>query len=256
MMPSQSHTVAPDPGSISLQQVGLFLDLDGTLVDLQPQPHDVRIDGELIGLLRDLSALSGGALALISGRPIAQLTSMIAPLQMPMAGIHGIERLSARGILHRPTIFGDRLDALRAALAGLVERNPGVLLEDKGVAIALHFRLAPWAALQAAEVMRHAAQALGPEFEMLEGNCVLEIKPSTHNKATAIEAFMQESPFSGRMPIYIGDDRTDFDGFGAVRRHDGIDIGVGEAVPARWRLENPAAVRSWLFQLTDRRPST
>lgn len=255
MMPPQPHTVAPDPGSISLQQVSLFLDVDGTLVDLQPQPHDVHIDEELMGLLSALSALSGGALALISGRPLRQLAGMFAPLQLPMAGIHGIERVSAHGIMHRPTIFGERLDALRIALAALVEQHPGLLLEDKGVAIALHFRLAPWAARQAADAMRHAAQGLGPEFEVLEGNCVLEIKPSTHNKATAIEAFMQESPFSGRMPIYIGDDRTDFDGFGAVRRHDGIDIGVGEAVPARWRLDNPAAVRSWLCQLAGQRPT-
>ncbi len=255
MMPPQPHTVAPNPGSISLQQVSLFLDVDGTLVDLQPQPHDVHIDDELIALLRELSALSGGALALISGRPLAQLTSMFAPLQLPMAGIHGIERISAHGITHRPTIFGERLDDLRMTLAILVDQNPGLLLEDKGVGVALHFRLAPWAARQAADAMHQAARGLGTEFEVLEGNCVLEIKPSTHNKATAIEAFMQESPFSGRMPIYIGDDRTDFDGFGAVRRHDGIDIGVGESVPARWRLDNPAAVRSWLIQLAGPRPS-
>lgn len=255
MMPPQPHAVAPDPGSISLQQISLFLDVDGTLVDLQPSPHDVHIDGELMALLQELNTLSGGALALISGRPIAQLTSLFAPLRMPMAGIHGLERLSAQGVMHRPTIFGERLDALRVALAQLVEQNPGLLLEDKGAAIALHFRLAPWAARQAAETMHHAVRGLGREFEVLEGNCVLEIKPSTHNKATAIEAFMQESPFSGRMPIYIGDDRTDFDGFGAVRRHDGIDIGVGETVPARWRLDNPGAVRSWLLQLAGQRPS-
>jgi trehalose 6-phosphate phosphatase len=121
-----------------------------------------------------------------------------------------------------------------------------MLLEDKGSALALHFRGAPHAAEIAAMAMQRCAGELGQGFELLEGSCVIEIKPAGQNKATAIEAFMQEDPFAGQIPIYIGDDRTDFDGFGAVRRHGGVDIAVGDLVVARWQLENPSAVREWL----------
>jgi trehalose 6-phosphate phosphatase len=239
-------TSAPEPRHFQTRRTCLFLDVDGTLVDLLPRPSDVHIDAELLGLLGRLKSHLGGAIALISGRPLEQLCRMFAPLSLPMAGIHGFERLTAQGDLHRPTVQWPRLDAARQELAKLTQANPDLLVEDKGPALALHFRGAPDAADTAALTMRHCARELGPGFELLEGSHVIEIKPSNQNKATAIEAFMQEDPFTGLIPIYIGDDRTDFDGFGAVRRHGGVDIAVGELVPARWRLENPAAVREWL----------
>jgi trehalose 6-phosphate phosphatase len=178
---------------------------------------------------------------------------MFAPLEMPMAGIHGFERRSAHGTLHRPTVACSRLDVAREALAPVVRTNPGMMLEDKGSALALHFRGAPHAANTADLAMQRCAGELGPGFELLEGSCVIEIKPAGQNKATAIEAFMQEEPFAGQIPVYIGDDRTDFDGFGAVRRHRGVDIAVGEPVVARWQLESPSAVRKWLTRFAAQR---
>jgi trehalose 6-phosphate phosphatase len=237
---------APEPRYFQTRRTCLFLDVDGTLVDLVPRPGDIRIDADLIALLARLHAHLGGALALISGRPLEELTRLFAPLEISMAGIHGFERRCARGVVHRPTVIGTRLDAARQRLARLVSLNPGLLLEDKGAALALHFRTAPAAEEMAAATMRLCARELGQDFELLEGSCVFELKPAVQNKATAIEAFMQEDPFAGLIPIYIGDDRTDFDGFGAVRRHGGVDIAVGERVPARWRLDDPTAVRAWL----------
>lgn len=237
---------APEPRYFQTRRTCLFLDVDGTLVDLQPQPTDVRIDEELIGLLGRVQSHLDGAVALISGRPLDDLVRLFAPLQLCMAGVHGFERRCARGVLHRPTVPGTRLDSAREQLARLADQHPGLLLEDKGAALALHFRANPAAEELAAATMRRCLRELGADFELLEGNCVLEIKPAVQNKATAIEAFMQEDPFAGLIPIYIGDDRTDFDGFGAVRRHGGVDIAVGERVPARWRLEDPTAVRAWL----------
>lgn len=237
---------APEPRYFQTRRTCLFLDVDGTLVDLKPQPADVEVDAALIELLGRLHAHLDGAVALISGRPLADLERMFAPLGICMAGIHGFERRCARGVLHRPTVPGTRLDSARAQLSRLADQHSGLLFEDKGAALALHFRAAPAAEELAAATMRRCLRELGPDFELLDGNCVLEIKPAVQNKATAIEAFMQEEPFLGLIPIYIGDDRTDFDGFGAVRRHGGVDIAVGERVPARWRLDDPAAVRAWL----------
>ena len=237
---------APEPRNFQTRRTCLFLDVDGSLVDLMPRPAEVRIDDELLALLGKLHAHLRGALALISGRPLAELARLFAPLNISMAGIHGFERQCAQGIVHRPTVPGARLDGARRLLQAMTDLHPGLFLEDKGAALALHFRAAPAAEEAASAAMARCARELGTDFELLEGDCVIEIKPAVQNKATAIEAFMQEEPFAGLIPIYIGDDRTDFDGFGAVRRHGGVDIAVGERVPARWRLENPAAVRAWL----------
>lgn len=239
----------PDPHQLQMNSTCLFLDVDGTLVNLEPRPSDVQVDDELLVLLSRLRFHLDGALALISGRPIAELDRLFAPLRLPMAGIHGFERRSAPGIVHRPTIAPSRLDPARQRLTELVLARPDLLLEDKGAALALHFRRALDAAAIVYSTMDQCMRDAGAEFELLEGSCVIELRPSGHNKATAIEAFMQEDPFTGRIPIYIGDDRTDFDGFGAIRRHGGFDIAVGELVPASWRLADPAEVRSWLQQL-------
>ncbi|MEO8307841.1 MAG: trehalose-phosphatase [Pseudomonadota bacterium] len=251
MTDSHLHMPAPEPCNFQTRRTCLFLDVDGTLADLQPLPTDVRIDDELIVLLSRVHSHLGGALAIISGRPLADLDRMFAPLNIPMAGIHGFERRCAQGNVHRPTVPRARLDAARDRLEKLAQVHPGLLIEDKGAALAVHFRGAPGAAEIAADAMRQCIRGLESEFELLEGNCVIEIKPAAQNKATAIEAYMKEDPFAGLTPIYIGDDRTDCDGFGAVRRHGGVDISVGELVLARWHLEHPKAVRAWLRCFAD-----
>lgn len=245
---------APDPRRLPARQTCLFLDVDGTLLHFGARPDDVHVDDELLLLLTRLQAYLGGALALVSGRPLAQIDRLFAPLRLPAAGLHGFERRCSAQRLHRPTLPAERLDAARAALQAATRLDLGIELEDKGVALALHYRGAPAAADEARALMQQVAAPLAPEFELLEGACVLELKPAAANKAIAIEAFMQEEPFAGRTPVYIGDDRTDFDGFGAVRRHAGLDIAVGDRVPARWRLPDPAAVRDWLLRLASPEP--
>lgn len=246
---------APDPRNFRTRHTCLFLDVDGTLADLAPTPDEVRIGSELIALLERIHGQLEGALALISGRPLAQLDRLFAPLRLPAAGIHGFERRGGTHVVFRPTLVAESLGAVRAQLADAASSRPGLLLEDKGVALALHYRAAPEAADTVAALITAAAQRLGPGFEALEGDMVYELKPATLNKATAIEAFMTEEPFEGRIPIYIGDDYTDFDGFGAVRRNGGVDIAVGERVPARWHLPDPAAVRDWLRRFASQGPN-
>ncbi|MGC4030008.1 MAG: trehalose-phosphatase [Steroidobacteraceae bacterium] len=239
----------PDPVQMGRDHVCLFLDVDGTLLEFAPTPDAARADAPLQQLLAAVSQHFGGAVALVSGRTLGSLDALFAPLQLPAAGIHGFERRSADGTVHLPTLPPGVLDPVRDRLAAFARAQPGVLLEDKGSALALHFRGARGVRAEAHLVIADVAAKLDPAFAVLQGEQVLEIKPASRNKASAIEAFMKEPPFAGRRPVYIGDDVTDFDGFAAVRRNGGFDIAVGDRVSARWALADPSAVRQWLGML-------
>lgn len=194
------------------------------------------------------AARESGALALVSGRSLAQLDDLFSPFRFAAAGLHGIERRSADGTLERLPIEPAQLDAARAALTELAARHPGLLLEDKGLALALHYRMAPqWAGL-AWETARSWTGSLGPDFHLQSGKCVVEIKPAGLSKRTAIEAFLREPPFAGRMPVFLGDDVTDEDGFAAVNTMGGCSIQVGRLEPtaARHRLPDVGSVADWL----------
>jgi trehalose 6-phosphate phosphatase len=139
-----------------------------------------------------------------------------------------------------------RLDSARAALNALVEAHPGTSIEDKGRTIAVHFRLAPQVESSLRESLIAITKPLGANYHIQEGNMVLEIKPRGFNKGTAIRKFMQEPPFSGRQPVFIGDDLTDQGGFQVVEEQGGISVAVGDRVRGQFRVDDPAAVRSWL----------
>jgi trehalose 6-phosphate phosphatase len=224
----------------------LFLDFDGTLIDLEPRPQDVLRDEALVSLLDRTTRGLAGAMAIVSGRQIDAVDALIAPLRIPVAGVHGYERRGADGVVYRPTPDTARLAVVREYLEAFVGTHPGLLLEDKAAALAVHFRNAPFMAERVREHLLGMKTLYGDQFELLEGSQVLEIKPAIHNKATAVEAYMQEAPFVGRTPIYIGDDTTDCDGFVAVERYQGMAIAVGSRVSTPFRLRDPAAVRTWL----------
>jgi len=227
----------------------LFLDVDGTLLDIAPTPDAVEVDASLLNLLRRLERACDGAIALITGRPIAAVDTLFYPLQLPVAGVHGFERRNAQGHYFRPAFVGSGLNFLRSEVTALTHSLHGVLLEDKGCAFALHYRQAP--NLEEAIRLRLArlVSAALPAFELLDGDHVVEIKPVEHDKATAIEAFMQEEPFNGRTPVFIGDDTTDLDGFAAMKRFNGLAIAVGSRIPGEKRLAGPRDVRAWLESL-------
>jgi trehalose 6-phosphate phosphatase len=224
----------------------LFLDVDGTLVELTDTPSQTVADPEIHALLSEVAERLGGAVALVSGRKIDTLDELFAPLTLPAAGLHGVERRKAGGSIQGASFVDSQLDRARAAMKALVEAHPGTLLEDKDRTIALHFRMAP----QLEEIMRRAivdiAKPLGTNYHIQSGKMLFEIKPRGFSKATAIQAFMKESPFSGRRPVFVGDDLTDQDGFAVVEAQGGISIGVGDHVRGQFYLENVAAVRSWL----------
>lgn len=231
----------------------LFLDVDGTLLEIAPTPDAVRVDEPLRQLLRQVAGALDGAVALVSGRTLATIDRLFAPQRWPAAGLHGVERRDARGRVHRHVPASGSLEKARLALLHLASRTPGVLLEDKGFSIAVHYRAAPELESTLRGTVSEIAADLSPDYHLLEGKRVFEIKPAAATKADAVRAFMTEPPFAGRRPIYVGDDVTDLDGFAAVERAGGLSIAVGNRVEAQLRVDSPRDVRTLLAGLAERR---
>jgi trehalose 6-phosphate phosphatase len=227
----------------------LFLDVDGTLIELTDSPFETYADAELKMLLVEAAERLGGAVALVSGRSIEYLDALFAPLRLPAAGLHGVERRKASGVMHGASFVDSQLDPARVALDALVKIHPGTLLEDKGRTVAVHFRMAPQFESSVRDTVVAVASKLSSNYHIQEGNMMLEIKPRGFTKGSAIKAFMHEPPFSGRKPVFVGDDLTDRDAFSAVEDLGGISIAVGDRVHAQYRVENTAAVRAWLREI-------
>ena len=226
----------------------LFLDVDGTLIDIAPTPDAVTVPRGLGDILRGLEERLGGALALVSGRPLAHLDAVFAPLRLPTAGQHGAE-LRRRGTLEPVVVARDAaLDAIAARVTRMAEARPGVLIEDKGLSVAIHWRLAPRYREELLTFAAELIQKSGAELELLPVHMGVEVKARAVSKRSAIEWFMREPPFRARSPVFVGDDRTDEDGFAAVLQMGGQAIRVGRQGPsiAPLRLAAPQAVRDWL----------
>jgi trehalose 6-phosphate phosphatase len=225
-----------------------FLDVDGTLLEFAARPKDVHVDAKLRNMLAELSRLTGGAVALVSGRSIEDVDRIFQPLFLPAAaGLHGSERRSAAGSLrHQPKKMETYEDAA-SRIARIARTSPGLEFEDKGRALALHYRQAPHLRSPAEKIMREIKASLGTEFELQMGKFVVEVRPRGRNKGDAIAEFAAEPPFAGRVPVFVGDDLSDEAGFEVVNRLGGYSVKVGPGITrARWRLLNSAAVRQWL----------
>lgn len=219
----------------------LFLDFDGTMVDLAPQPHAVHVPGPLIVALRELDDYLQGAVAVISGRPIEQIDDFLSPLKLPVAGVHGAERRSGDGRMH--LLHTHPLDHVEEAACALAALHSGLLVESKRGSLALHYRQRPELEALCLQAMQDAVQE-SPGLVLLRGKMVVEAKPGGATKGQAIEAFLSEPPFAGRTPVFIGDDTTDEAGFSTVQRLGGLGIKVGEGATVAWRrLPDPAALR-------------
>lgn len=233
---------------ITPAQTAFFFDLDGTLAEFCLNPQDVRIAPDSLNDLARL-ARDSGALAVVSGRPLAQIDRLVAPLAVPAAGIHGVERRDAAGHVHRlpdealpPASLSERLQRALASLAG-------TFVEDKGAALALHYRGAPEHARAVLQIAQ-AAAVRHPQLRLQPGKFVVELKPAQADKGRAIAAFLNEAPFAGRRPLFIGDDRTDEAGFAVVNAAQGISIKVGPGETcAAYRLADVSAVSTWLHDL-------
>ena len=244
--PRPPRFVRPPPPPLDVD-CALFLDIDGTLADLEQSPDDVRIDAAITAALPRLSRWLDGALALVTGRAITSADRLFPGLALPLAGQHGCERRDAAGGIHLHAPARKTQARLRRLLQRLAKRHPQLLLEDKGAALALHYRSVPQLA---SHVHRTVRQSVAQEegYLVQPGKLLLEVRPEGRDKGTAIADFMAEDPFAGRVPVFVGDDLTDEHGFAAVERLGGWTVKVGGGrTAARFRLADPAAVRQWLL---------
>lgn len=222
----------------------LFLDFDGTLVDLAETPDAVRPAARLPELLSALAGHLGGALAIASGRPIAEIDHHLAPLKLCAAGVHGTERRAADGVVRRLPVAG--LDEAAALISSLCMRHAALRMERKPGAIALHYRQAPELEALCLATIEEAVQRTRGMC-LMRGKAVVEIKPARATKGAAVRAFMEGAPFRSRRPWFIGDDVTDESAFELVQSIGGVAVKVGEGETlAAHRLPDPAAVLQWL----------
>jgi trehalose 6-phosphate phosphatase len=244
---SAQPTEAPLPAPPALRpDHALFLDFDGTLAEIAPTPDRVKVRPDLPRLLTQLAYRLGGAIAVVSGRPLDELAHMVAPFRGAMAGQHGLERRHHDGhITRRPAPPG--LDRFRSILARYAADRAGLLFEDKGASLALHYRQAPFLGQDCRALIKSFASVSNGELEALDGKMVVELRSRLGNKGRAIVEFLSEPPFLGRVPVFVGDDITDEDGFAIVDRSSGISVHVGSgATIARYRVAGVADVLAWL----------
>lgn len=235
----------PLPPPINPASDALLLDLDGTLTPIRERPGDVLVDQRMLDLLRRLADRLDGRLAVVSGRSVEELRRLLPGLPLCLAGIHGLERCRPGAPVVRAAPSAG-LDHARSELAAFAAANPGLLLEDKGLGIALHYRQAP--ELEAAA--RATARAIAARHELLAqtGKMVIEVRSGGADKGSAIATFMAEPPFVGSRPLFVGDDDTDEAGFVQASKLGGYGILVGAPRPtaARFGLADVAAVEAWL----------
>src|SRR5947199_710664 len=242
------HLLAP-----YLNETAILLDIDGTLLDLMPTPREVWVPPGLSKTLNHLLQRTSGALALVSGRSLNDIDLIFAPAEYPAVGGHGAEmRLSGEGesvAAHAPPLDKD----LKKRLAAIAQLSPGILLEDKGYSLALHYRLAPHAEkaiYEAVSLIR--ADLPNAPIEVLPGKCVCEIKHSGFTKASGVRELMTHQPFKGRRPLFVGDDVTDESVFAIMPDLDGIAFSVGRrARGVAGHFDAPSDVREFLAHLLD-----
>lgn len=232
---------------ICIDDHAFFFDFDGTLADIAPAPDQVRLNPALRVDLQRLHSASNGAVAVLSGRRRDDLARFLPP-GIPLAGLHGWE-MDGPAHPHRAS----DLDRLRDSLAAIAADHPGALIEDKGLALALHWRLAPDAEAALTGAAQDAVAALGRDWSLQPGKCVVEIRPNGGDKGDALRRFMQRAPFSGRRPVACGDDLTDIPMLHAAQAAGGIAIAIGERdLPCDLRLAAPADLARLLHRSLDR----
>jgi len=225
-----------------------FLDVDGTLIEIAKRPDAVRVDPRVVAALGTLQRMAQDAVALVSGRTILELDRLFAPSRLAAAGLHGLERRDAEGRTMRDAERDEHLDEAVAEMHAFAIGHPGVLVEDKGITVALHFRQVPGVADAATRLLRSIAAQHEGRFVLQRGKMVVELRPPGFDKGGVVDAFMAEPPFAGRVPVFIGDDLTDEAGFAAVNRRGGYSIRIGGPAPtaARWHMDSVSALIDWL----------
>jgi trehalose 6-phosphate phosphatase len=240
-----------------LRQVAILLDVDGTIVDFAPTPREVFVSGKLRQTLQRLLERTGGALALVSGRPAKELDLLFAPLLLPVVGGHGAEiRTRATGAVRRAGARPLRRE-LRRRLATLAAAGAGIILEDKDYSLAIHYRLVPEKEAVIRESVLEICEKHAPaSVEVLPGKFVFEVKSVGFDKGTGVRELMGHPPFKGRRPVFIGDDTTDEAAFAVIPEFNGFAASVGRRIAGVAEcFETPHDVRIWLEQISQAEPA-
>jgi trehalose 6-phosphate phosphatase len=246
----------PSPETVDLGRTALLLDVDGTLLDIAPTPDAVSVPATLRSDLNDLLGESGGALALVSGRPLAVLDRLFSPLVFPAIGGHGAEMRVARDVPVLTQSATELSPQLRRKLSGLAQIDANVIVEDKRYSMSLHYRRAPqqkaYLDMGVREILAQAKEEAG-ELEILPGKRVIEVKFKRFSKGAAVSALMTHRPFAGRTPLYFGDDVTDETVFAILPNLKGSGYPVGRAMPGvQMAFNAPQEVRNWLARIARR----
>jgi trehalose 6-phosphate phosphatase len=235
------------PSLPDLKTLAILLDVDGTILDLAPTPRDVFVPRALRDTLARLAERTGGALAFVSGRSLGEIDHVFAPLELPAIGGHGAELRTVAGAPPEPPRLPPLDPDMKRRFAAIAEAGSGIVLEDKGYSLALHYRLAPQKERAIREAVAAVCADVDVPIELLPGKQVLEIKQTGFSKATAVRELMTYPPFAGRRPVFLGDDVTDLGVFAVLPDYGGIGISVGRRVAGvnTW-FDEPADVRRWL----------
>jgi trehalose 6-phosphate phosphatase len=238
-------TLIPD-----LREWAILLDIDGTILDLAPTPLDIRVPPSLRQTLRRLKERTSGATALVSGRTLSDIDLIFAPLRLAAIGGHGAEYRPAAEAAARRS-HTEALDPMLAReLAAITARDSGILFEDKGYSLALHYRLAPEQGTFVHEAVAAICARTSQALEILDGTYVVEVKHLGFSKGTAVRELMTYPPFFGRRPIFIGDDTTDQAAFAVMPQFRGLAISVRRRVNGvDFHFETPGQVREWLDRM-------
>lgn len=229
----------------------LFLDLDGTLLDLAEAPDAVVVPPDLQTDLTKLSHRLGGALAVVTGRPLAFVDRLFPGNGLFLAGLHGAELRSGDQEIVPAATADLRFEAAKKRLRHAVSRWRGVLVEDKGRAVALHYRQAPEMEIPVKVLMQKMAPSL-PGWTLQPGKFVVEFRPAGQDKGSALKFFMERNPFAGRLPLAVGDDVTDEAMFAAANAIGGFSVRVGSPLNSSYalgRIATPDQLRRWIAKL-------
>lgn len=241
----------PPPPNTADRHWAWFLDVDGTLLEIEAYPDLVTADARLLQLLENLHRNYGGAVALISGRSLEQLNGIFGDLALTAAASHGLQqRLPDGTLVNRASEVPS--GSLRR-ITDFAARHPGLVVEQKPFSVGLHYRARPELEAIVLEEMEKIHSELDNDVRLMRGKMVVEIMPAGANKGSAIRSLMQASPFEGRFPVFVGDDVTDEHGFEVVNELGGMSIRVGslDGSVARWQLKNVADLRAWLKAAAD-----
>ena len=229
----------------------LFLDFDGSIVDIAPTPESVDVPETLPSLLAALRKTLGDAVAIVTGRSIEQIDGFLGTAIPAVAGLHGLERRAADGTIVRPSPLPNGLRSVRTLLREFAAGHRGVFVEDKKFTVALHCRLNPSSMNACRDAVNAALEGNTKDWQVVEGKFVFDIRPRAFTKGTAIDAFMREAPFRGRTPVFCGDDVTDEDGFAVVNARGGVSVrvGNGSVTQAAVQVDTVKELLDWLTRI-------